>query len=65
MAKVVNLRRARKNLERAQRQATAVQARAKSGRTLAERATDAAETEKAERHIAGHSLGGTPDPKLG
>jgi len=56
MGKVVNLRRIRKNLERAQRQAAAVQARAKSGRTLAERASDAAEADTAERHIDGHRL---------
>jgi hypothetical protein len=57
MAKVVNLRQARKNLARAQKQAAAAQARAKSGRTLAARKLDAAESEKGNRHHEGHKIG--------
>jgi hypothetical protein len=56
MAKMVNLRIRRKNLQRAQRQASAVQARAKSGRTPAERALDAADAEKSARHLDSHRL---------
>lgn len=56
MVKVVNLRQARKNLARAQKQAAAVQARAKSGRTLAERKRGAADAETASRRHEGHQL---------
>jgi hypothetical protein len=58
MAKMVNLRQARKNQARAQKQAAAAQARAKSGRTLAERKLDAGETENANRQLDGHRLTG-------
>ncbi len=53
-ADIVNLRRARKAKARADRERTAAENRRVFGRTRAERTAEAAERERAERHIDGH-----------
>lgn len=58
MGKVVNLRRFRKNQERAQRQASAVQARLKSGRTRAERIIEESLADQVKRRLDAHRLEG-------
>jgi Domain of unknown function (DUF4169) len=53
-ADIVNLRRARKAKARADKERVAAQNRRAFGRTRAERTAEAAEHERAERHIDGH-----------
>jgi len=54
MAEIVNLRMARKRKAREDRDAAAVEARARHGRTKAEKALDAAREEKAALTLEGH-----------
>lgn len=56
MAEIINLRRARKQKERAEADKTAEQNRISFGRTKAERSLTNAERDKAARHIDGHRL---------
>ena len=55
MAKVVNLRSARKARDRDARKATANQNSARFGRSKAEKQLDAAEADKARRELDGHA----------
>ncbi len=61
MGEIVNLRQARKRLERARREAEAAANRVRHGRTAAEKRTDALETERRERAQDGARL--DPEPK--
>ncbi|CAN7292978.1 DUF4169 family protein [Bosea sp. LjRoot237] len=56
MAKIVNLRRARKARDRATAEAQAAQNRIEFGRTKAERKLTEAEKTLAERRLEGHRL---------
>lgn len=58
MAEVINLRMARKARKRADDAATAVQNRALSGRTKAQKAKDAADKERAARVLDLHRRDG-------
>jgi hypothetical protein len=53
-ADIVNLRRARKAKARAERERDAAENRRGFGRTRAERLTETAERQRAERHLDGH-----------
>lgn len=54
MAEIVNLRLARKQKARAEKETAAAQNRILHGRTKAEKQRSAIEKERAERHIDGH-----------
>lgn len=54
MAEIVNLRMARKRKARGDKEAAAAEARARHGRTKAEKALDAVRDEKAARSLDGH-----------
>ncbi|HTV67450.1 MAG TPA: DUF4169 family protein [Rhizobiaceae bacterium] len=54
MAEIINLRLARKRVERAVREETAAENRTRHGRTGEEKRRDRMETAKAEKFIAGH-----------
>lgn len=54
MAEIVNLRLARKRKARAEKEDAAAEARARHGRTKAERELDAAREEKAVRDVEAH-----------
>lgn len=54
MAEIINLRTVRKQKARADKEATAAQNRALHGRTKAQKLKDAAEKDRAGRHIDGH-----------
>lgn len=56
MAEIFNLRQARKRRDRTEREAVATANRALHGRTKAEKLRDRAQSEAAERHLAGHKL---------
>lgn len=61
MAEIVNLRRARKAKARSEREKQAETNRLLHGRSGEEKKRDAAERERAERHIAGHRREGDDD----
>src|SRR5262249_31667585 len=65
MAEIVNLRLARKDKARADKDATAAQNRALFGRSKAETSKAAAEKALAERTLAGHRRSDPSDPKAG
>jgi hypothetical protein len=54
MAEIINLRQARKQKARAEKEARADQNRVSFGRTKAEKELTKAEREKAQRHIDSH-----------
>jgi hypothetical protein len=54
MADIINLRQARKQKARADKDATAAGNRAKFGRTKGEKLRDAKEKAQADKHIDGH-----------
>jgi hypothetical protein len=56
MAEIVNLRRVRKQKQRAERQETADANRRKHGMSAAEKKQKAAERALAERRLAGHRI---------
>ncbi len=56
MADTINLNRARKKKRAAEKARTAENNRAKFGRTKAQKARDAAESEKRERSLDGHKI---------
>ena len=56
MADIINLRRARKGIERAHRQVAAAENRVRFGRTSAERAEISAETTRASDVLDAHYL---------
>ena len=56
MAEIINLRQARKQRDRTQREAEAAENRRKFGRTKSERVRDDAEDDQARRHLDGHRL---------
>lgn len=56
MADVVNLRMARKQKARAEREQVAAENRAVHGRTKAEKQRDRIEAERAAGHVEGHRL---------
>ena len=65
MAEIVNLRLARKRKARDEAADAAAQARAKHGRSKAEKTLDRARADKAERDVEAHRLSGPaagPDP---
>jgi hypothetical protein len=57
VADVINLRRARKAKARTEREAKAVENRAKHGRSKQERRSDAAEQHRLEHALEGHRRG--------
>jgi hypothetical protein len=59
MADLINLRQARKNKDRAEKEAAAKVSRAAHGRKKAEKSAAAAYKEKADKDLAGHRR----DPK--
>jgi hypothetical protein len=61
MGEIVNLKQARKRLERARREAEAAANRVRYGRTAAEKRTDALETGRRERAQDGARLDGEPE----
>jgi hypothetical protein len=58
MAEIINLRHARKQKARAEKQVQASQNRVMFGRTKAEKVKQAAEQALAEKHIDGHKKDG-------
>lgn len=56
MADLINLRRARKGLERAHRQVAAAESRARHGRVRDERLGTLAEAERTAKRLDGHKL---------
>ncbi|HWA23436.1 MAG TPA: DUF4169 family protein [Caulobacterales bacterium] len=54
MADLINLRQARKNRARAEKEAAAKASRAAHGRTKAEKSSAAAYKEKADKDLTGH-----------
>lgn len=54
MADIINLRTARKQKARAEKDATAAQNRALFGRTKAQKLLEASQKGRAEKHIEGH-----------
>lgn len=60
MRKIVNLRQHRKRAAREEKHRQAEAARARSGRGKADKQRDAAEADKARRHLDGHHRGGQP-----
>ena len=56
MAEIINLRRARKQRARAEREAEAETNRARHGRTKAEKQHDATDQERHERSLDGHRI---------
>jgi hypothetical protein len=58
-AEIINLRKARKQRDRAAKAARGDQSRAQSGRSKAERQQAANEVEAQVRHLDGHWLGGS------
>ena len=54
MADIINLRQARKNKVRAEKERTAQSNRSRFGRTKAEKQQDAFEADKLKRHLDGH-----------
>jgi hypothetical protein len=62
MAEIINLRQARKQKARAEKEARADQNRVSFGRTKAEKELTKAEREKARRHIDSHKRGDDEKP---
>ncbi|MCY1705604.1 DUF4169 family protein [Pannonibacter sp. SL95] len=54
---IINLRQARKQRDRKQRELESAENRRKFGRTKAEKALDETTGQKAERHLDGHRIG--------
>lgn len=61
MAEIINLRKARKQRERAAKEAEAATNRAAHGRTKADKSLSAAREEKAQRDLAGHKRDNEPE----
>ena len=62
MAEIINLRRARKDRSRAEREERAASNRLKFGRSRADRETSEAEKRLADRRLDGHRLSEAPEP---
>ncbi|MCA0015200.1 DUF4169 family protein [Mesorhizobium sp. B292B1B] len=62
MADILNLRQARKQKARLEKERTASQNRALYGRSWAEKERDRLAAEKAESFVAGHRRQPSPDP---
>lgn len=60
MSKIVNLRQHRKRVAREEKRRQAETARARSGRSKADKERDTAEDAKARRHLDGHHIGNEP-----
>lgn len=66
MSKIVNLRQHRKRAAREEKRQQAEAARARSGRSKADKQRDAAEDAKAQQRLDGHHLGdATPEEEPG
>lgn len=61
MGDIINLRNARKQRERAAKQAEAAEKRAVHGRTKADKSLSKAREEKTERDLAGHKRENDPE----
>ncbi|SNY94348.1 protein of unknown function [Cohaesibacter sp. ES.047] len=63
MADIINLRQARKNKARVDKERKAESNRALFGRTKAEKHQHKHDTEKLQQHLDGHKLGAAPSPE--